>query len=174
MEPEQIEAAFKNFDTDGSGTLSADEVLAILTRSSGGAALTIADAKEVISDFDANGDGELQLQEFVNAWAVIGDGGAIETYGPLIKGHEDRLAALFKKLDVDGGGQLECNELKDVVVFYSGEEFDEEEFFGWYDSHGENGGKDVRCGALILGPLGYGPTRPPLLHARTHPEVRRS
>ena len=45
-----LAAAFKAFDTDGSGTLSADELLGILTR--GGGALTVDDAKAVIAVAD--------------------------------------------------------------------------------------------------------------------------
>ena len=57
---DRMREAFKMFDTDGSGTLSADEVLAILTQQSGGASLTIEDAQEFIKDFDQ--DGELRFR----------------------------------------------------------------------------------------------------------------
>ena len=52
--------AFKLFDADGSGSLSHEEVLSILTRnSSQGKPLTKKDAEEFISYFDTNADGEL-------------------------------------------------------------------------------------------------------------------
>ena len=41
-----------------------------------------------------------------------------------------------------------------------------------YDAHGSM--QALRCGVLILGPLCPGPTRPPSLHARAHPEARHS
>ena len=49
-----LEKAFKVFDTDNSGTLSASELIKILTRP-GGAALTMADAEELIQRADVNG-----------------------------------------------------------------------------------------------------------------------
>jgi hypothetical protein len=52
------------FDTDGNGSLSAEELVAILTRSSGGAALSTEQAEALIKQFDTNNDGELQLEEF--------------------------------------------------------------------------------------------------------------
>ena len=60
-----LAAAFKAFDTDGSGTLSAEEMLQVLTRKGGGASLSIDDAKAVIATVDYNGDGVLDLEEFV-------------------------------------------------------------------------------------------------------------
>lgn len=47
----RIEDAFMAFDTDGNGVLTADEMLAILTRGTTGSALTIEDAKEVSAIF---------------------------------------------------------------------------------------------------------------------------
>ena len=66
-----IKAAFQVFDKDGSGTLSADEVAAILTRPTpGGTPMDLAKAHEYIARFDVNGDGVLSYDEFANAWAT--------------------------------------------------------------------------------------------------------
>ena len=60
--------AFDTFDADKNGSISADELIAILTRQTGtGAALTLEDAQELVGYFDANGDGELDFEEFVAA-----------------------------------------------------------------------------------------------------------
>ena len=71
--PSQLKAAFAVFDTDGSGTLSADELKAILSRSvRGGAPLFTAEQVDgLIKEFDTNGDGVLSLDEFVKAWAGL-------------------------------------------------------------------------------------------------------
>ena len=71
--PSQLKAAFTIFDTDGSGTLSADELKAILTRSvRGGAPLLSSERVDgLIAEFDTNGDGVLSLDEFVKAWAGV-------------------------------------------------------------------------------------------------------
>ena len=68
-----IKAAFRVFDTDGSGTISSDELKAILTRPVPGQAplLTAAKVDEIISRFDTNGDGVLSLEEFAQALAGV-------------------------------------------------------------------------------------------------------
>jgi hypothetical protein len=47
------------------------------------------------------------------------------------------IKAVFMKLDKDGSGSLDKSELKEVVEMYSGEAFDVEQFFEWYDTHGK-------------------------------------
>ena len=56
----ELTALFKKFDKDGSGSLSAEELKAVLTRPGGGAALSDEEVRAIIDEFDANGDGELQ------------------------------------------------------------------------------------------------------------------
>ena len=68
----QIRAAFKVFDTDNSGTLSASELRAILSRGSN-AMLSADEVDEVISEFDANGDAELSIHEFAKACFSLSD-----------------------------------------------------------------------------------------------------
>ena len=58
--------AFLAFDVDKSGKLSAAEMMGILTRSGGGRPLSRKDAQQIISTFDVNGDGQLDLGEFIN------------------------------------------------------------------------------------------------------------
>ena len=64
-----IEDAFKVFDKDGSGSLSTDELHAVLTRPGGGVPLTREEVEELIREFDVNQDGELQYEEFAALWA---------------------------------------------------------------------------------------------------------
>lgn len=59
--------SFEQFDVDGSGDLTADEVVAILTRQSGGHPMTLEDAEEFVAQFDANHDGKLSYAEFCTA-----------------------------------------------------------------------------------------------------------
>ena len=70
-----IAAAFRVFDTDGNGTISADELKAILTRPVRGQppTLTAAQVDELITKHDANSDGVLSLDEFARAWAVVAE-----------------------------------------------------------------------------------------------------
>ena len=73
MDEAKLRDLFSLFDRDGSGSLDAEELLAILTRGDQG--LSLADAQEIIKDFDDNKDGVLTVDEFIKAWAVVGGGG---------------------------------------------------------------------------------------------------
>ena len=68
---ERIQRAFELFDTDGNGSLSIAELKAVLTRPGGGHALTDKDVAAIIAEFDANGDGELQIDEFALMWGPL-------------------------------------------------------------------------------------------------------
>jgi hypothetical protein len=65
----QLRRLFNVFDVDGSGSLSRAEVEAILTRKGGGAGgLAPEDVTSLMEHFDADGDGQLSLDEFCKAW----------------------------------------------------------------------------------------------------------
>jgi len=63
-------------------------------------------------------------------------------YGATIKGNETAIEELFKKIDKNSNGFLVASELRDVVSRYSDRPFDEQQFFGWFDVHGQGGGPD--------------------------------
>ena len=64
---EELRAAFAAFDADGSGRLSAEELVGVLTRPGGGKPVDEAEARAFVAKHDRNGDGELVLDEFVVA-----------------------------------------------------------------------------------------------------------
>jgi len=68
---ERIKRAFDLFDTDGNGSLSNEELRAVLTRPGGGSPLTEEDVAALIAEFDVNGDGELQIDEFAAFWGPM-------------------------------------------------------------------------------------------------------
>lgn len=68
----QIRAAFKSFDVDNSGRLSIDEMRAILSRGPS-PMLSPEEVDEVILEFDANGDGVLDIHEFTKACFALSD-----------------------------------------------------------------------------------------------------
>jgi len=82
--------SFAVFDADASGTISAAELVAILTRSGGGAPMAIADAEALIRAVDINGDGELSLEEFCTLMAAPG---ALTLLPPPAEEEEARVAA---------------------------------------------------------------------------------
>lgn len=60
LNKERLEATFKTFDKDGSGSISADEIRSML-----GSSLTDKKALDaIIKEVDSNGDGEISLSEF--------------------------------------------------------------------------------------------------------------
>jgi Ca2+-binding EF-hand superfamily protein len=55
QDAEEIRGAFRLFDGDSSGTITPEELMAILTRPDTGNTLSLADAKEIIASFDTDG-----------------------------------------------------------------------------------------------------------------------
>ena len=66
-----LQEAFAAFDRDSSGTLTADELVAILCHPDGGQAFSTAEARALIRRFDTNGDGVLDYGEFVKAFSTL-------------------------------------------------------------------------------------------------------
>ncbi|CAG9322022.1 unnamed protein product [Blepharisma stoltei] len=61
MSTENLKAAFRMFDKDGNGSISADELRKVLE---GGASSSEQVWNDIIDQVDQNGDGEIDLQEF--------------------------------------------------------------------------------------------------------------
>ena len=67
-----LREAFATIDTDGSGTLTAADLVAALARpGTGGTPFTAEEAAALVKRFDANGDGVLDPEEFVEAFASL-------------------------------------------------------------------------------------------------------
>ena len=84
---------FMFFDIDNSGSLSAKEFLQVLTRHHGPAeGLSLSDAQELLDLFDTNGDGVLDVEEFIKAMISM---------DPDIAGEddEDQSSSLFAAAD---------------------------------------------------------------------------
>jgi len=62
-----LEQAFQQFDADGNGYLTVNEVIGILTMQSGGQPLSMADAQSFVQAFDVDGNGALDYREFCSA-----------------------------------------------------------------------------------------------------------
>jgi Ca2+-binding EF-hand superfamily protein len=157
-----IKSLFKKIDADGDGGLINSELKDIVSKYTG----DDFDEAQFFGWFDVHGangkepDARLDLKEFAWYIADVAEGfedpqksisGVIKKfeeilagpeatrYGFIVEGHEAAIQALFKKIDADGDGHLVTSELKDVVSKYTGEAFDEAQFFGWFDVHGANG-----------------------------------
>ena len=142
-----IEAAFKMFDVDNDGTVTAKELHDILTREGGGQPLSEADAQEMIGYFDVNGDGKLNMKEFIEAWSAFGESVSAsatyqnDLYDRRVKPHAADIKETFMMIDTDKSGYIEMAEIKEIMTIINagiGMEFNEKEFLAWYDSNGSD------------------------------------
>jgi len=72
---EKLHAAFRMFDKDGSGIISADEIREVLCFG-GSNAMTAEAVDAIIKQVDENGDGEIQFEEFVTMMTGLDEAAA--------------------------------------------------------------------------------------------------
>lgn len=61
-----LRKAFKKFDADSSGTMSADELRGVVTDL--GHNVTDEDLNQLMTEADKSGDGQISYEEFLNCW----------------------------------------------------------------------------------------------------------
>ena len=110
-----IKDVFKSLDTDGSGTISIEELrVSLQENGEGGAAAE--EIKEAIAEFDINGDGEVSLAEFLHMMKSE----AVrptdpKTGAPLPMTLPKELRKAFESFDVDQSGTISVSELAEVL-----------------------------------------------------------
>ena len=103
---QEVEDVFKIIDENESGTIDIDELgkgLRCL-----GLNPTNSDLKNLLDEHDKNNDQVLNLDEFAELYAK---------YTQKFYSVENELAEEFKKLDVNGDGYIDVEELKKVLSF---------------------------------------------------------
>lgn len=95
-EVEHIKESFKAMDTDGNGTIDAQEFKAALLQN--GEHVTDEDVNVIIASIDKNGDGVIQLNEF------------IEFMSSDDVPEEDLTRSVFASFDTDGNGVIDFEE----------------------------------------------------------------
>lgn len=108
---------FNQFDTDGSGTISAKELKRAMK------ALGLKADKQAVSDMlgalDSNGDGQISVQEWalelpeelkVAIESKLTDAGTVEGFLPLVD-----LLKVFNQFDTDASGTLCTQEVKNAI-----------------------------------------------------------
>eukprot|EP01050_Picozoa_sp_SAG11_P032905 SAG11_NODE_10919_length_796_cov_1.411765_1_plen_186_part_01 len=115
-ERSRVEALFNDIDDDGGGTLDREEVGHLLSRLSGG---DVADQElsAAMSELDADGDGEISFDEFLEWWQRVRQERAGSTWGLSINvrnrelQEKEDLHELFKLIDTDGSDAIDVEEL---------------------------------------------------------------
>ena len=110
---QEYKSAFDMFDTDHSGDISADELVALMGQL--GKEVTLQDAKDMIKTVDQNGDGDIDFREFI---IMMQDNAA---------DNEDELRKAFDIFDADNSGYIDRDELKLVMTQLLGTNLSEEE-----------------------------------------------
>ena len=64
---EEILKMFREYDTDGSGTIAPSEIKQVMA--SYGQQMTDEQVQDLISEADTDGDGKISIEEFVNKFA---------------------------------------------------------------------------------------------------------
>ncbi|EPB84209.1 calmodulin [Mucor circinelloides 1006PhL] len=106
LTPEQIQEyreAFQLFDKNGDGSVSATELGVVLR--SFGMNPTDAELQDMVSDVDADGNGHIDFEEFLNLVKDLKSGGK----------DTDDLREAFKVFDADGNGVIDRSELRKVM-----------------------------------------------------------
>ncbi|EDO45935.1 predicted protein [Nematostella vectensis] len=111
LTPEQlseIEAAFKMYDTNGDGQISAEELGQAMREA--GQLVSDEELKDMIRAVDLDGNGKVEFKEFVQMMAnQLGQPAPVE-----------EMKAYFDRFDQDGNGFIDSDEMKCLVrAFYS-------------------------------------------------------
>jgi hypothetical protein len=153
----RLETAFREFDVDESGSISSDNLEAILMRPGTSQTMSKEDVAEIMALFDADGSGTLDLLEFEKAMSMFGSfltdqRDAFEAEQEVHQNaalsacaapYADEIREMFGKLDEEGSGTISPTEgsiAKDALVFYydgMGFEFSDETLVAWNQAHDE-------------------------------------
>ena len=173
----RLESAFQAFDVDESGSISTANLEAILMRPGTGETMSKEDVREIMTLFDADGSGTLDLLEFEKAMSMFGSflSDQKEAFqkdqevhqnsmlSACAAPHSEAISEMYGKLDVGKAGYISPTEgtlAKDVLVFYyegMGYDFSEEDIVAWNKAHdqGEKSGLDLDSFGRYLAELAH-------------------
>jgi len=127
----ELSETFKIIDVNGDGKISKED-LGIVARSLGDT-VEDADLEKLVAEVDADGDGSINLQEFIdlNTRAVDGESNHVDKFGEDTESAEDAsgnnyfgnfgvdresLLSAFNVFDANGDGFISADELHRVLV----------------------------------------------------------
>ena len=119
---------FKLFDKDGDGLISSDEINSLLFAI--GRNQTDEETKKFVSEFDKDGNGEIDIKEFCTF---------IEEVENVPRSKQEEIVEAFKVFDLDENGYVSLDEFKTILLKFSGEFTEKEvsEIFNLADSNGD-------------------------------------
>jgi Ca2+-binding EF-hand superfamily protein len=98
-----LQSAFELFDKDGDGTITVDELEAVMR------SLDLHPSREelqdMINEVDVDGSGKIELPEFIQLMSSKGAPG----------NPDDEIYAAFRVFDKDGNGSISADELRSVM-----------------------------------------------------------
>ncbi|KAK3285208.1 hypothetical protein CYMTET_7179 [Cymbomonas tetramitiformis] len=101
----EILRMFQEIDEDGSGEVEPDEIVQSLKKQ--GVSITEQEVKKMITIFDPNGDGSIDLEEFSG---VMKSNPEAKDWFSQLK-EQKAMQDVFKEIDVDGSGEIDVDEL---------------------------------------------------------------
>mmetsp|Transcript_3394 Transcript_3394/g.4182 ORF Transcript_3394/g.4182 Transcript_3394/m.4182 type:complete len:188 (-) Transcript_3394:287-850(-) len=105
---EEFREAFKLFDKDGDGSITADEIHTVFTNL-GFKQYTKKDIKKMVSTIDIDGDGEIDLDEFIYLLNKKKKGKSAQL------SWDKELKQAFDVFDIDGNGDISAEELANIM-----------------------------------------------------------
>lgn len=110
----ELKSAFEAFDSDGSGSISHEELAQMLTQISPHQRLTKEQIVSMVLKFDKNGDNQIDFNEFLDMMSSVQ------------RSKEQELRDVFAFFDKDGSGNISAEEIYAVLTSL-GEKVDMEE-----------------------------------------------
>ena len=112
MQLDEVRELFDEIDEDGGGSLDRGEVRELLEK----LGLEVDDAKvdEVMLEMDADGEGSVELQEFLWWWKRAGK--VYREKMTALKDELNEVKALFDEFDEDASGEIGATELRSLIA----------------------------------------------------------
>ncbi|ETO16350.1 calcium-dependent protein kinase [Reticulomyxa filosa] len=102
---EQVRRHFVRLDADGDGFLDEQELSYLLLDMGYAKSAALPEAREIIKHADRNDDNVIDFEEFKAAW-----------YRKILSTNDQFINRVFNVFDANGDGQIDVNELKNVLM----------------------------------------------------------
>lgn len=145
---EKLRVSFDAMDRDGNGTLDFDELLFVCRKMNPGKGER--EAKSQVAYLDRDGDGQVDQDEYADAMLALMENLDDETFDEGVRkvltavtfassSREEKLRMVFDKVDRDGSGELDRDELTTLAraLVPGGDDAKVEKTMRWLDADGD-------------------------------------